>query len=114
MKQCHQCKTPWVSEKKQPGPKEFCDSCGAYIHCCLNCRFYNPAKHNECAIGTTDWVGDKAGLNFCDEFEFSDADANNSEKLEEGRVGLDALFGDESPVGKPKTGRDALDKLFGG
>lgn len=113
MKRCHQCKAPWVSEKKQPGPKEFCDSCGAYLHCCLNCSHYDPAKHNQCAIGTTDWVGDKAGLNFCDEFEFAEEGAKGQDRKDGDRSGFDALFGGETPDEKPKTGRDGLDQLFG-
>lgn len=112
MKRCHQCHTPWVSEKKQPGPKDFCEACSAYLHACLNCRFYDPAKHNQCAIPTTDWVGDKAWANFCDEFEFADADEKAANPASDpARSALDALFGESGAT--PKT-RDDLDRLFGG
>jgi hypothetical protein len=113
VKRCHECKTPWASEKKVPGPKEFCEGCGAYLHCCLNCRHYDPSRHNQCFIPTADWVGDKSGPNFCDEFEFGDDEAAPAEKQED-RSALDALFGDAAgDADRPQTGRDALDKLFG-
>lgn len=97
MKRCHACGAPWVSEKKQPGVKEFCEQCDAYLHCCLNCRFYDPSKHNACAIPNTDWVGDKTAACFCDEFEFADRDApvRPDAKRDEARSALDRLFGDD-------------------
>ncbi len=96
MRLCHRCGQPWVSEKKTPGVKEYCEKCSAYLHCCLNCRFYEPKLHNQCAIPTTDWVGDKAGANFCDEFVFRDAqsDAQDQGEASSAREKLDALFGD--------------------
>lgn len=106
MKRCHRCGREWAAEKKQPGVKDFCDGCSAYLHCCLNCRHYDPAKHNQCAIGTTEWVGDKAGANFCDEFEFRDAgaaqaDAGESEKA---RNAIETLLG-------PSAARAEADRL---
>ena len=112
MKRCHRCQTPWVSEAtKTPGVKESCESCSAYLHCCLNCRFYLPSAHNECYIGTTEWVGDKEGANFCDEFEFKDEEAIAEEKSDKDAVKgqLDSLFGDSDT---PSEG-DALDRFKG-
>ncbi len=109
MKRCHKCGTEWVSEKRQPGVKEFCAHCSAYLHCCLNCRFYDPALHNECAIPNTEWVGDRRGANFCDEFEFADTSPKSDTpdaKRDKARKALDGLFGASTP--KPKT----LDDLF--
>ena len=96
MKKCHKCGHAWVSEKKMPAVKEYCETCSAYLHCCLNCRFYEPKLHNQCAIPTTDWVGDKAGANFCDEFDFRDDEA----------VARDS--------GAAASARDMLDSVFGG
>ena len=96
MKRCHACDTPWVSEKKQPAVKETCEKCDAYLHCCLNCRFYDPAKHNECAIPNTDWVGDKRAACFCDEFEFVDraTQVGSDPERDRARSQLDRLFGE--------------------
>ncbi len=97
MRTCHACGTPWVSEKKSPGVKEYCEKCSAYLHCCLNCRFYNPAVHNQCDIPTTEWVSDKSGANFCDEFEFRDTNAvlQTEDVRLKARQNFEQLFGPE-------------------
>ena len=96
MKRCHRCGTEWISEKKQPAVKEYCPKCSAYLHACLNCRFHDPKVHNQCHIPTTDWVGDRAGANFCDEFEFRDTEETVLRQ------------------GEKKQARQALDQLLGG
>lgn len=95
MKKCHACGHPWTSEKRQPGVKEYCEKCSAYLHCCLNCRFYNPSVHNACDIPTTEWVGDKNGANFCDEFEFKDSATPkpNKDSGSKAREDFEKLFG---------------------
>lgn len=116
MKRCYRCKKEYVSEKKQPAVKDTCDSCLAYLHSCLNCRYYEEHAHNNCYIPTTDWVADKAGLNFCDEFEFADTDVAASKDPTEqtARDALSGLFGgDSGDSGKKKDVSD-FEKLFGG
>lgn len=113
MKRCHKCGAEWVSDKRQPGVKEVCARCNAYLHCCKNCRHRDPAKHNECRIPNTEWVGDRAGCNFCDEFEFKDSDVEagrDAGNLAKARSALDELFGGD--ITKQAEGRDAFDKLF--
>lgn len=111
MKRCHKCGTPWVSEKKQPAVKDYCENCTAYLHCCKNCRFYDPSRHNECQIGTTEWVGDREGANFCDEFEFKDSEAQSKDtaKSAKAKDALDNLFGGEHEAA---PGLDDFKKLF--
>jgi len=112
MRRCHNCGTEWVSEKKVPGPKEYCETCSAYLHCCLNCRHRTPGRHNECAVPNTDWVGDRAGPNFCEHFEFTDAsDAQLPEDDAEVSTAFRALFGDiETPRDeKPMSFEDLFD-----
>lgn len=79
----------------------------------MNCRFRDPSLHNQCKIPTTEWVADRAGANFCDEFDYEDSEAKTSEAIEhdEARRALDSLFGDSSgPRKKPRS----LDDLLGG
>ncbi len=98
MRQCHQCGTEWTGEKAVPGPKEYCEVCSAYLHCCLNCRFRKQGRHNECAIPNTDWVGDREGPNFCEHFEFVDAAPTTPlENDVEASTAFRALFGDIDP-----------------
>ncbi|MCP4639347.1 MAG: hypothetical protein GY851_02885 [bacterium] len=96
MMKCHSCGREWTTEKrvKVPGVKESCEQCNAYLHCCLNCKFHDTGKHNECTVPNSDWVGDRTGANFCDHFAFR-------------------AFGDGDSTGQPDAGRSALDKLFG-
>lgn len=113
MKRCHRCGEAWVSEKKQPAVKEYCEKCSAYLHCCVNCRFHDKSRHNECRIGTTEWVGDREGANFCDEFEFRDAEPGSGAPGETGKAKdeLDSLFGGGED--EPGLGLDDFKKLFG-
>lgn len=111
MKHCHHCGHLWESLKKQPAVKDFCEKCSAYLHCCLNCRFHDPSKHNACAIPNTDWVGDKSGANFCDEFEFKDAQEEQDVAGAETKAKnqFEQLFGESrADSGKPKS----FDDLF--
>lgn len=122
---CHKCDAAWESQARQPGVKEICERCGAYLHCCKNCTHHRPSMHNQCYIPNTDWVSDRAGLNFCDEFTFrthkdSKANANDDARAQaeallgsdEGKApSLDDLFGDVKSEDDPK---DDFDKLFGG
>jgi hypothetical protein len=67
---CHECGT---AAKLVPGTKiartETCPKCDADLHCCRNCRFFDPGRHNQCAETQAEWVQEKARANFCDHFE---------------------------------------------
>ncbi len=114
MKRCHKCGKEWVSDKRQPGVKEFCPDCTAYFHCCKNCRFHDLRAHNQCFIPNTESVADRIGCNFCDEFEFKDTSADsgrNEGKQEKARDALSEVLGGK--VDRTEEGRGAFDKLFG-
>jgi hypothetical protein len=68
MGSCHQCGATILEAVRF---RDTCPSCQAYLHCCLNCRLYSPSAHNHCLSQTTEYVGDVAGVNFCEEFEFT-------------------------------------------
>ena len=116
---CHRCGTEWVSELKRPGFKETCGKCNAYLHCCKNCRFYEPGAHNDCHIGTTELVGNKELCNFCDEFECTTSrKSDNRNKTKRAVNEFDSLFGgkmtDGAADGGPKESPKDFDSLFGG
>lgn len=114
MKRCYKCGKEWVSDKKQPSFKEFCDNCTAYLHCCRNCRFHDPHAHNQCKIPTTEWVGDREGPSFCEDFEFADTTENSAdaEGQQQARDGFQGLFGDEEGDAAQGKGPSTLDDLF--
>lgn len=109
MWRCHQCKTTWESDRRAPGAKEICPTCSAYLHCCLNCKHHDRHAHNQCRIPNTDWVADRKGPNFCDEFEF--AGAPGAVDTGTGRQAKDAfsqLFGE----GGNEDATPGFDDLF--
>lgn len=116
MKKCHACGREWTAAKRQPGVKECCEGCGAYLHCCLNCTYHQPSAHNECYIPNTEWVGDRVKCNFCDEFSFADAEEAPRKKADTGKAksAFDNLFGDNAGHQDKPEGRTGFDKLFGG
>jgi len=65
---CHKC-----GRTREPGKVGFravCE-CGAYLHCCLNCRHHDASSYHECrASATTEYVSDKEKANLCEEFDF--------------------------------------------
>ncbi|MFP4190957.1 MAG: hypothetical protein ACLFU6_02685 [Candidatus Hydrogenedentota bacterium] len=116
MRRCHNCGAEWDSEKREPGVKEFCSQCDAWLHCCLNCRFYDPSVSQQCRNPTVEYVADKAAANFCGEFEF----AETAPPRAQGRDGDSArdafgdLFGEHGEsTGPPDEGHDAFRRLFG-
>ena len=114
MRRCQKCGAEWISDKKQPGAKETCPECAAYLHCCLNCRFHELGVYNDCSIGTTEYVADKDGCNFCDEFEFaaSDEAVAGSGTADEARSSFDSLFG-ASEHKKDQERLNDFKRLFG-
>ena len=116
MRRCYQCGTEWVSDKREPGVKEFCAQCDANLHCCRNCHFYDPRAAAGCAIPTTEFVADKTAANFCDEFVFreDEPDHAGTEDANAARESLNQLFGGAEPdAGGHEEGLDAFRRLFG-
>ncbi|UCD58775.1 MAG: hypothetical protein JSV16_06620 [Candidatus Hydrogenedentota bacterium] len=97
MKLCHKCGTAWISEQRFPGRTETCTKCGCDLHCCLNCRFYDPYAPNQCKSPTTELVLDKEKANFCDEFEFAEDRGPEDKQAarEKSKEAWDRLFGDK-------------------
>jgi hypothetical protein len=89
MPACHQCGAPYETPV---GFRDTCESCHAYLHCCLNCRLYSPSAHNHCLSPTTESVRDVAATNFCEEFEPSKA--RKSVEPPPAKKRFDQLFGD--------------------
>jgi hypothetical protein len=89
---CHHCGFE-VEVKEKIGRQEPCPKCGSYLHCCLNCRFYDEAAYHQCREPEAEWVSDKASANFCDYFEPGDSGkTKSSSKADEARKKLDDLF----------------------
>ena len=57
------------------GRLDACEHCGAYLHCCKNCEFYDPGLHNQCRDPNTEFIRDREEPNFCNSFEYRNDDA---------------------------------------
>jgi hypothetical protein len=73
------------------GFRDACDRCGADLHICKNCRFYDPSAYNECREPGAERVTDPERVNRCDWFKASDETGGESKQA--GALSdLDALF----------------------
>ncbi len=55
---CHRCKKTIDASEKISFRKD-CPSCGADLHACLNCDFYDVSVYNECRETSAERVVDK-------------------------------------------------------
>jgi hypothetical protein len=120
MKRCQKCGEEWT-RREQPGFKEACPKCTAYLHSCVNCKLYNPSA-DRCSSVTAECPGDRQGLNYCEEFEFRSASANAnhaaSRTAKSGNGGSQTQLGFDEPAarvnpsGKQSNARRKFDKLF--
>lgn len=77
--------------------RDTCPHCDADLHCCRNCRFYDPGKHNECSETQAEWVRDKVVSNYCDYFQpnpvlLAKGSGPGASKENNARNGFDSLF----------------------
>jgi hypothetical protein len=74
---------------------EECRACGAELHACRMCEFYDTGKAKHCRETIAEEVKDKQAANFCDYFRPSAA-AYRPEALsaaDQAKAQLEALFG---------------------
>ncbi len=89
---CFKCGIPY-DVRDRVSRSAVCVKCDADLHCCLNCRHYNPRAHNECNENQAEWVRDKERSNYCDYFDPKrGAGPGNSSPKEDARARFDSLF----------------------
>ena len=71
--------------------RDECDHCGADVHACKNCRFYDTSSYNECKETSAEVCIEKERSNFCDYFEAGDGGGGNTSK-DDLMAAADALF----------------------
>ena len=64
---CWKCKRK-INELGKLSFKAHCAYCFAWLHCCVNCRFYKVGLPNHCQIPGTEMISDREGGNYCEEF----------------------------------------------
>jgi hypothetical protein len=67
---CWKCGEPLtLSPGIRLGARDVCARCGADLHSCRNCRFFDPGKSNQCSEPQAEGVRDKEAANYCDYFD---------------------------------------------
>jgi hypothetical protein len=76
---CHSCggEIELIDKVKR---SDDCEHCGAPLHCCKNCNFYDPYVHNQCRESSTLWEPDKEKANFCTYFIPRHGEAEQEDK----------------------------------
>ena len=73
--------------------RDTCNSCGADLHCCMNCKFYDESA-DVCRENIRNWVRYREQSNFCPHFTFKDSDGSRAEEQADAKARLNALFKD--------------------
>jgi len=79
-------------------PDSVCSSCGAALHCCRNCRYFDTSARYECRQEIPAPISSKSTGNECDLFHM--------------RAVLDATGRRAATTGGPADPRKAFDDLF--
>ncbi len=88
---CFSCKTKneFVDNL---GFREDCENCGADLHVCKNCEFYDPNSYHECRESSADYVKEKERANFCDYFRPADNSNSLNDEKKQVLSTAEALF----------------------
>jgi hypothetical protein len=113
---CYKCGDELVFDVKI-GRRDMCPNCYAYLHCCKNCRFWDPSVHNECVENRAEFIRDREEGNFCLYFTFKESEEGQESEADAAKAKLNALFGGGPAEARkaPQTADDAkakLDALF--
>ena len=99
---------------------EVCRTCGAELHVCKLCRYYDTSKAKHCQEPIAEEVRDKERANFCDYFA-PRPDAYETRSRDDAvaaRAALESLFGGgskpDAAASAEEEARRALEELFKG
>lgn len=89
---CPSCKKD-VPLAGKPGFRDECPHCGADLHACVACHFYDTGSYNDCRETQADRVVDKEKANFCEFFQAGSGQAGKAlSPAEEAKRKLEELF----------------------
>jgi hypothetical protein len=113
-KTCHHCGEEW-GEKRLPGFREECGKCGQPLHCCGNCRFYDPRAYEWCREpqARDHRPRDAEQGNSCEYFLFAEVVKEDVSRQHEAREKLATLFGEATSKKADKPPSDWM-KTDGG
>ena len=71
--------------------RDECEHCGADVHACKNCAFYDASSYNECRETSAEVCLEKERANFCDYFQ-AGAGSGGTQSKEDLMSAAEALF----------------------
>ena len=116
---CWKCGTSIADLPMPLARHEACRNCGAQLHVCKLCKFYDKTRSNQCQEPIAEQVNEKEKANFCELFQIkaSAYQAKDSSAVEAANSELDALFGGNAATTQssndPDKAKSELEKLFG-
>ena len=69
-----------------------CPHCKRDLRCCKQCKFYDPNAYNDCREVSAERVVDKERANFCDYFLPSGSPHRKTDRTQDAKKALHALF----------------------
>jgi len=99
MARCYRCGHQF-EEGFHPSREDYCPSCSADVHCCLNCQLYREHAHNKCLEPAAEWVADREKSNFCPYFTLSSREGDREKRNrtgEEARTRWESLWKKDKP-----------------
>jgi hypothetical protein len=91
MKRCFRCRKG-VDTPEGTSRRDECPHCGADLHVCLNCEFYEEGRANACREPQVEPVKEKDRANFCDYFRFREDGASAASGKKEAEQLWEQLF----------------------
>ena len=88
---CHGCGRR-IEVKLPLGRRDVCPHCDADLHCCVQCRFFDPNNPSECREPGAEVQRDKDRGNFCDLFHPGNGAAAKGHEAETAAAAFEALF----------------------
>lgn len=94
---CYRCGESLAALSLPLSRQDQCPSCGADLHVCKMCVFFDERVPRQCREDGAEDVTDKERPNFCDWYKPSDSafDPNRKEQAQAAEQALAALFGDD-------------------
>jgi len=71
---------------------DVCPQCSRDLRCCRQCKFYDHHAYNDCKEVMAERIVDKERSNFCDHFVLRGSSQQKSNREEDARKALEALF----------------------
>ena len=92
MSGCAHCGNRLAIIGNQVGRRDTCESCGADLHSCRQCRHFDEAVAKQCKEPFAEVPSDKDEANFCELFQIGEGGMTARKELDSQLSAAEALF----------------------